>query len=584
MPNLDNLLEQLTAGRIGRRQFLARAIRLGLSFPAASALLAASTQPAAGAPAAPASGQLGPVVPTLEFAHYSADYSPTFVAIARILMEDFKKIGFDIQLKPMNFNVFVSQITVGGQISDLALVSWGADPDRLDPNHWLGDLNTCGSRRNSGHWCDAEWDKMFKEQRVVLDESKRRALVFKMSAYHNERLPQWPVAHNGDFMLYNHRKFENFPNSTPIQVTDARKEPWLSITPRTDDTILDLGSREDVSTWNVLAEPASFGWLRMVYQTFVRDDGSKLGDWAATSWKVVDPTTIEIKLRDGAKFHDGREVTAKDAVFTFNYLLEWKPPTYQVAMGNVKGATAVDKLTLRVMLKEPDAAFFRKTLTFVPVLPEHIWSQVPKAVGVKTPMQWDPQPDKKVIGSGPFVFDHWTKDQECLLKRFDGFYQPAKIAGLRKVVFSSGDAMVAAMQQGQVDFTTDLIDVGKAADIARQNKQLTFVNIPVHSTQCVVVNHKKELFQDPAIRQALRLASNKERINQEALLGYGAVPGEGPIPIMMDFWYDKSLKKWGYNLDRARQVLKSAGYGWDKDGRLRFPAKGPNIPSDASMR
>lgn len=583
MATLDSLVKQFTAGRIGRRQFLARAIRLGLLLPAASALLAARSQPAASAPAAPPAGQLGTIVPTLEFAHYSADYSPFFVAIARVLMEDFKKIGFDIQLKPMNFNTFVSQITVGGQINDLALVSWGGDPERLDPNHWLGDLNTCNSRRNSGHWCDPEWDKMFKAQRVELDESKRRALVFKMSAYHNERLPQWPVTHSADFMLYNSRKFENFPNPTPVQVNDGRKEPWLSITPKTDDKILDTGAPEDVSTWNVLAETASFGWLRMVYQTFLRDDGSKLGDWAATGWKVIDPTTIELKLRDGAKFHDGREVTAKDAAFTFDYILKWKPPTYQVAMQNVAGAKAVDKLTVRIMLKEPDAAFFRKTLTFVPVLPEHIWSQVPERVSVKTPMQWDPRPDK-VIGSGPFVFDHWTKDQEHFLKRFDGFFQPAKIEGIRKVVFSSSDAMVAAMQQGQIDFTTDLITGAKASDLAKQNKQLTFVNIPVHGTQCVVVNHKKELFQDPAVRQALRLATNKSRINEEALLGHGTVPGEGPIPIVMDFWYDKTLKKWDYNLDQARQVLKNAGYGWGKDGRLHFPPNGPNIPSDASMR
>lgn len=580
MATLDSLIEQLTAGRIDRRQFLARAVGLGLSLSAASALLAARSQPALSATAA---GQLGAVVPTLEFAHYSADFSPTFVAIARILAEDFKKIGFDIQLKPMNFNTFVSQITVGGQINDMALLSWGADPDRLDPNHWLGDLNTCGARRNAGHWCDPEWDKMFSAQRVELDESKRRALVFKMAAYHNERLPQWPVTHNADFILYNSQKFENFPNPTPIQVNDARKEPWLSITPKTDDTILDIGAPEDVSTWNVLAETASFGWLRQVYQTFLRDDGSKLGDWAATAWKVIDPTTIELKLREGAKFHDGREVTAKDAAFAFDYLLKWKPPTYQVAMQNVKGAKAVDKLTLRIMLQEPDAAFFRKTLTFVPVLPEHIWSQVPEKVGVANPMQWDPRPDK-VIGSGAFVFDHWNKDQEHFLKRFDGFYQPAKVAGLRKVVFSSSDAMVAAMQQGQIDFTTDLIAGAKAADLAKQNKQLTFVNIPTHSTQCVVVNHKKTLFQDPAVRLALRLATNKERINQEALLGYGTVPGEGPVPIVMDFWYDKNLKKRAYNLDQAKQVLKNAGYGWGKDGRLHLPPNGPNIPSDASMR
>jgi peptide/nickel transport system substrate-binding protein len=580
MATLDRLKEQLTAGRIDRRQFLARAVGLGLSLSAASALLAARSQPALSATAA---GEGGAVVPTLEFAHYSADFSPTFVAIARILAEDFKKIGFDIQLKPMNFNTFVSQITVGGQINDMALLSWGADPDRLDPNHWLGDLNTCGARRNAGHWCDPEWDKMFSAQRVELDESKRRALVVKMAAYHNERLPQWPVTHNADFMLYNSQKFGNFSNPTPIQVNDARKEPWLSITPKTDDTILDIGAPEDVSTWNVLAETASFGWLRQVYQTFLRDDGSKLGDWAATEWKVVDPTTIELKLRDGAKFHDGREVTAKDAVFTFDYLLKWKPPTYQVAMQNVKGAKAVDKLTLRVMLQQPDAAFFRKTLTFVPVLPEHIWSQVPKQVGVTTPMQWDPRPDK-VIGSGPFVFDHWNKDQEHFLKRFEGFYQPPKVAGLRKVIFSSSDAMVAAMQQGQIDFTTDLIAGAKAADLAKQHKHLTFVNIPTHSTQCVVVNHKKPLFQDPAIRQALRLATNKERINQEALLGYGTVPGEGPVPIVMDFWYDKNLKKWAYNLDQAKQVLKKAGYGWARDGRLQLPPNGPNIPTDASMR
>lgn len=518
------------------------------------------------------SGQLGELVPTLELAHYSSATNPEYPAIARILEEDYEKLGFDIQLVPMDFNVFVSQITVGHQIEDIAQVNWGGDPDRLDPNHWLGDLNTCGSARNAALWCDEQYDQMYLEQSRTLDLEQRQELVYQMQEYHNQRLPQWLIMHPSAWMIWNSDKFENATNPQPVPVHESRNAPWLDITPTTDDRILDWGRNEDVSTWNVLSEVASFGWLRMVYQTFLADANGDLVPWAATEWELVDPTTVDVKLREGATFHDGEPVTAEDAAFTYNFLLELRPPTYEVALTSVESAEAIDEHTLRVHLSQPNASFFRKSLVFIPILPEHIWSNIP---GGGDPLTWDPRPDN-VIGSGPFVFDHWNKDQEHFMTTYQDFFQPAKVDGIRRVVFGSADALQAALIDGSVDFASNMLVTASAQQLGQSQDHLTWEEIPTHGTRTVVVNHDKPLFQDYAVRQALRLATDKQRIIREATLGIGRAAGEGPIPIVMEYWYKPNLEEWGFDIEKARQILSDAGYGWDDQGRIHFPAGGPD--------
>ena len=138
--------------------------------------------------------------------------------------------------------------------------------------------------------------------------------------------------------------------------------------------------------------------------TFLRLDGElNLKPCAAESYELVNPTTYDLTLRPGMKWHDNKPVTIEDAKFTFDYLLKWKPPFWDSFMSPVKSAEIIGPATLRVHLNGPSATFDRLSLVQITILPKHVWENVPDKVGVKSPMEWDAPGKGGMIGSGGTV-------------------------------------------------------------------------------------------------------------------------------------------------------------------------------------
>lgn len=121
------------------------------------------------APAVWAQSTLGEPVPELEVVYYAADMGPEFEQSARALADDWRKLGLEIQLQPVQFSTFVSQFIVGGQLEDIGVFTVGADPDRVDPTYWVYDIAACGQRRNGSKWCNEQYTEAAAAQRQILD-------------------------------------------------------------------------------------------------------------------------------------------------------------------------------------------------------------------------------------------------------------------------------------------------------------------------------------------------------------------------------------------------------------------------------
>jgi peptide/nickel transport system substrate-binding protein len=320
-----------------------------------------------------------------------------------------------------------------------------------------------------------------------------------------------------------------------------------------------------VSTYNPLAEPTSAGWLRFVYDTYLRFDGSKLVPWAADSWKAVDDTTIELHLRPGMTFHDGKPVTADDAVFSINMMVEKQPAVLADALTGIKGAEKVDDLTFRIKLAEPNAAIYRQALVQLVILPKHIWEKLPDPVG------WDPVANNGVIGSGPFAFVSWSPNQVHVLKTFKQHWAAPAYDGIRRLSLGQADAVRAAMVDGTADIATTVLPAATMEELSKSEDHLAFMPSQSFSALTVWMNHRKAPFNDLAFRKALRLATDKDRIALEAWLGFSTPAAEGNVPIGLGSWYNTNLVAVPFDIDQARKVLEEAGYGWDADGRLHFP-------------
>ncbi len=181
-----------------------------------------------------------------------------------------------------------------------------------------------------------------------------------------------------------------------------------------DDTIVyALGS--DVDTWDppnsVLREAIILGY-NVFNHLGARDlKTRKVDPSLATSWKALDDTTWEVKLRQGVKFHDGSPFTSKDVKASFERVLDAsKKMPARDNHAKIKGVEIVDDFTVRFKTDGPYPLFVERLTALVisseKVMREkgHEWMQ------------------EHPIGTGPYKLVKWDRKQEHLLVRNDDYW------------------------------------------------------------------------------------------------------------------------------------------------------------------
>lgn len=509
--------------------------------------------------------ELGEPVPPISLVYYAGNI--VYEQSARVLSSEWAELGLEFELQAIQFSTFVSTINVGGQLEDMAVVVVGADPDRVDPTYWLYDSSACGQRRNAAKGCDEEYSELADDQRGEVNPERRVEMVHQLQQMHHDAAPWWPVVNSVYGMVWNAERWENMKSPSPVSPHEGPLAPWLSATPLGDDRILDWGGAEDVSTYNPMAEEGGVGWMRFVFDTFAKtDSGGEIIPWAAESWEFTDDTTLRVNLREGMTFHDGEAVTAADAVYTLNMLAETQPPAMAARISNIDSAAEVDDLTFDITLKSPDATFVPNSLTFLFILPEHLWADYE---GDK--VDRDLIADNAVIGSGPFKFVTWRVNELHEFETHKEHFAAPDYDGFRRVILGSADAIRAALSGGSVDIATGTMPVAAMSDLAAMEDHLDFMEFPTHASQLVWVNNEKAPFSDRAFRHALRAATNNERVVMEAYQGFSDEAAAGPIPQVLTTWYDTTLEPVSFDIEAARAILEEAGYGWDDQGRLHYP-------------
>lgn len=511
--------------------------------------------------------KLGEIVPELSLAYYAADMGPVYEQSARVLSQEWAKLGLKFQMRPIQFSTFVSDIIVGGKLQDMAVFSVGADPDRIDPVFYLNNISACGQRANGSSWCNKEYTELAEKQLTQVDSEARLKTIHEMQELFQSQIPWWPVTNTVYGILYNSEKWENVTNPSPVAAHENLVDPWLAARPLTDDRIMDWAYLEDVSTYNPMSEEGATGWMRFVYDTFAKigADGESR-PWAATAWEFTDDTTVKVTLRDDMTFHDGEAVTADDAVFTINKIVEIQPPTMSSRIGNIAGATKIDDHTFEFNLKKPDATFETIAMTYLFILPEHLWADYEGDM-----VNRDVIADGVAIGSGPFMFKEWRVNELHDLRTHKSHFAAPAYDGIRRLALGQADAIRSTMLDGTADIATTVLPVAAMSDLGMQEDFLEFIEIPSHGTMMTWLNNTKAPFNDLEFRRALKTATARQRAAIEGWLGFAVPAGEGNVPRQTGKWYNSDLEEVKFDVDAARKILEEAGYGWDDDGRLHYP-------------
>ncbi|MEM1879020.1 MAG: ABC transporter substrate-binding protein, partial [Desulfurococcaceae archaeon] len=294
------------------------------------------------------------------------------------------------------------------------------------------------------------------------------------------------------------------------------------------------------------------------------------------------PRSVVIKLRDEAKWWDGRPITADDIIFTFYEVPRKLPWCAWCGMGEyVVEIQKIDEKTVRFVFSEsPNYANFLQNLYSAPVLPRHVLASFVDQYGGelvdlgKWPVVAEGKDPSRIVGSGMYRIIS-VADDHAVLERVDDWWGK-NVFGLpapkyvKFVVVFSNQVAANMLGAGELDWSNFYIPGGP--DMVRRGYAVAFYkNYPFYlpaNVAFLFVNTEKEPFSDPRFRKAMYFAIDIDKLISAAF--EGVVIKSNPVGLL-PFW-EKYLAKdlleqygYKYDPDRAKRILDEAGY-IDRDG------------------
>jgi len=485
---------------------------------------------------------------------------------------------FEVNFQPMKHTQVVEK-TMFEQSVHMGSLTFGPRPHRLDPHMLLNDIHHsdnlgCGTYQWTSY-SNEKMDELLDEQASEMDRDARQDTIHEIQ----ERLATLDgdvdfgsvraLIHPEVVQLYNKDLFEG------ITVVNGQgiRNIWTynETQPKTDQTRMIIPVTIGANNLTPLFSGAlNLEAVRNVYDklTQIGPDG-KAQPWLATNWEVADNNKdLTFQLREGHSFHDGEQVTAEDVAFTYDYMAE-NSPFLSSAVEPIESTEVVDDTTIKFTLKEPFAPVFLFTFSRVPILPKHVWKDIPESVDATEAVEWSPSNDDKFFGSGNYKFKHWRKGEEVAIVANEDHFNPP---GLDEIVFrlvKSSQVALDSMTSGDAHllYTADasrsvIQEVGQESDHLATEEILSMGNHPL------IFNTNAPPFGFPEVRAALESVAPKQEIAEEVWDGF-AEPGFGNISPAVPYWFNEDQKKWGMNYtgkETFTQVLEDAGFGLEDDG------------------
>ena len=341
---------------------------------------------------------------------------------------------------------------------------------------------------------------------------------------------------------------------------------WASCSPHAAD--LRIGLSADVTTMDphFLATQPNLTVGYHVFDALVHvDEKTRLTPGLATSWRAVDATTWEFKLRPNVKFHDGSDLTAEDVMFSLERPLNIKgsPGGFASYVRAIVSKEIVDKQTIRL-----------KTATPYGTLPEDLNSIMivsKKIAAQAAPEDFDS--GRATIGTGPYKFVRYARGERVEYVRNDNYWggRPAwEKVTLR--ILPTDPVRTAALLSGELD----VIEHVPSADREKlsKNKQLRleqtvswrtiFLHLDQYRNQSPLITDNagkplaKNPFMDVRVRRAMSKAINRPAI-VERVMEKLAVPAANIVSPGV-FGHNPQLKPEAFDPDGAKKLLSEAGY------------------------
>jgi peptide/nickel transport system substrate-binding protein len=318
-------------------------------------------------------------------------------------------------------------------------------------------------------------------------------------------------------------------------------------------------------------------WEGLILRNWMGNQGPVPG--LATEWKRIDDKTVELKLRQGVKFHNGDELTADDVVFSFSaqrvfgdtqpvggktiFEDDHKPATPKELPATIPGigrrlwprlagVEAVDKHTVRFHNSTSDVTLEGRLYAFgSQIANRRAWDEA------ATYVDWA----RKPVTTGPYSVGEFKPDVSLTLVAFDDYWggRPP-LEQIRFVEVPEVASRVNGLLSGEYDFACDLPPDQIPAVQGASGFEVQGSTILNHRVS--VFNTQNPILENPLVRRAMTHSIDRQAIIEALWAGQTTVPAGLQFP----FYDDMFVQGWkvpDYNPDLARELLKQANYKGD---------------------
>src|SRR5882724_13516635 len=305
----------------------------------------------------------------------------------------------------------------------------------------------------------------------------------------------------------------------------------------------------------------------------------KLIPGLARTWDISkDGLTYTFNLRPNVTFHDGTPFNAEAVKFCYERQLNEEGPYYKTGtypyvkgfLGNVQSIEVVNPLTVQIKLKTPLTPFLQY------LAHQSLFIYSPEAL-----KKWGKDIVKHPVGTGPFKLETWEPGVKVVLARNDQYWGGApKIRQAIYVPIIEAQARLAAIKTGEIDLTMDVPP--DSLDDLRRDPNVVVAESNSSAAWYIALNTRHPVLKDRRVRQALNYAVNKDAIIRD-ILKSTAIVSRGPLSPVYGVCHEESVQKYPFDLEKARALLKDAGYAGGFELTFLVPESGSGMQSPVEM-
>jgi len=351
----------------------------------------------------------------------------------------------------------------------------------------------------------------------------------------------------------------------------------------TKEKVLIFGSSGDADKLDPadVTDQESTSRTDSIFESLVeyKEGSTEIQPGLATSWDISDDgLNITFNLRQGVKFHDGTDFNADAVVFSFERQYNTTHPYYQYGewaywgymFSDIEEVVKIDDYTVNIILNKPNAAMMTSLAMFTVAI-----------VSPTNAEKWKEDAFKHPVGTGPFKFVEWVKDDHITLEANKDYWRGApKIDKLIFRVITDPSSRLLAIQAKEIQ-GMEFPDPASFSTI-NADSDLKLLIQPGMNVGYVALNcgygyndtNKNgahdldepwvrtpgyfEPFTNKSVRQAINYAINKTSIVENLYKGTAIVAKNGMPPFMLG--YNDAIVDYPYNPTKARELLTEAGY------------------------